>query len=194
MKVLTRGHARLVSSLAVLIGVALVHVSPARAVDPSQLEGNLDIKGPRRLASLEEAMEILNVPSVSLTLIDDDKIAFARAYGKGITPETLLQAASLSKFVTATGALRLVDQNKLALDEDVNAKLTSWKVPTNGFDKNHPVTLRGLLSMTAGISVPDFAGYAVGAPLPNLTQILYGAPPANSPPRSSCRPRVRAWW
>ena len=76
--------------------------------------------------------------------------------------------------------MRLVDQNKLALDEDVNAKLTSWKA--NGFDKNHPVTLRGLLSMTAGIGVPGFLGYAVGAPLPNLTQILYGEPPANSPP------------
>jgi CubicO group peptidase (beta-lactamase class C family) len=94
----------------------------------------------------------------------------------------LFQAASLSKFVTAAGALRLVDQNKLALDEDANAKLTSWKVPTNGFDKNRPVTLRGLLSMTAGIGVPGFTGYAVEAPLPNLTQILYGVPPANSPP------------
>ena len=78
--------------------------------------------------------------------------------------------------------MRLVEQKKLALDEDVNVKLTSWKVPTNGFDKTHPVTLRGLLSMTAGIGVPGFLGYAVDAPLPNLTQILYGAPPANSPP------------
>ena len=78
--------------------------------------------------------------------------------------------------------MRLVDQKKLALDEDVNAGLTSWKVPTNGFDKTHPVTLRGLLSMTAGIGVPGFLGYAVDAPLPNLTQILYGVPPANSPP------------
>ena len=78
--------------------------------------------------------------------------------------------------------MRLVDQKKLALDEDVNAKLTSWKVPANGFDKTHPVTLRGLLSMTAGVGVPGFLGYAVDAPLPNLTQILYGDPPANSPP------------
>jgi CubicO group peptidase (beta-lactamase class C family) len=78
--------------------------------------------------------------------------------------------------------MRMVEQKKLALDEDVNAKLTSWKVPTNGFDKTHPVTLRGLLSMTAGIGVPGFLGYAVDAPLPNLTQVLYGVPPANSPP------------
>ena len=71
---------------------------------------------------------------------------------------------------------------RLELDDDVNATLTSWKVPTNGFDKDHPVTLRGLLSMTAGIGVPGFLGYEVATPLPNLTQILYGVPPANSPP------------
>jgi CubicO group peptidase (beta-lactamase class C family) len=64
----------------------------------------------------------------------------------------------------------------------VNGKLSSWKVPANGFDQTHKVTLRGLLSMTAGIGVPGFLGYAAGTPLPNLTQILYGVPPANSPP------------
>jgi CubicO group peptidase (beta-lactamase class C family) len=86
----------------------------------------------------------------------------------------------LSKFVAAVGAMRLVDTGQIALDRDVNDTLTSWKVPTNGFD--HKVTLRGLLSMTAGIGVPGFLGYELGAPLPNLTQILYGVPPANSPP------------
>ena len=61
-------------------------------------------------------------------------------------------------------------------------RLTSWHVPANDLDKDHPVTLRGLLSMTAGIGVPGFLGYELGAPLPTLTQILDGTPPANSPP------------
>src|SRR5262245_65572404 len=78
--------------------------------------------------------------------------------------------------------MRLVEAKRLELDADVNASLASWKVPQNGYDKDHPVTLRGLLSMTAGIGVPGFLGYAVGDEVPNLTQILYGAPPANSPP------------
>jgi CubicO group peptidase (beta-lactamase class C family) len=164
------------------LGLVLALAAPARAADPSQLEGDLDIAIAPRLVGLQEAMEILDVPSVSFALIDQDGIAFASAYGEAATPETLYQAASLSKFVTAVGAMRLLDRGKLALDADVNAKLSSWKVPTNGFDQNHPVTLRGLLSMTAGIGVPGFMGYEVGAPLPNLTQILYGAPPANSPP------------
>ncbi len=128
------------------------------AAEPSELERNLTISvdGVAQTLTLEEAMEALNIPSVSLALIDGDRIDFARAYGASATPETLYQAASLSKFVTAIGAMRLVEAKRLDLDEDVNAKLTSWKVPTNGFDKGHPVTLRGLLSMTAGIGVPGF--------------------------------------
>ena len=74
-------------------------------------------------------MAALNIPAVSIALIDQDRIAFARAYGDGVTPDTLFQAASLSKFVAAVGAMRLVDQKRLSLDTDVNAALTSWKVP-----------------------------------------------------------------
>jgi CubicO group peptidase (beta-lactamase class C family) len=171
-------------AISVLGATALLLSTPALAADPVDLESKLQITigGLQKTVSLQEAKQALNIPSVSLALIDRDQVAFARAYGENATPNTLYQAASLSKFVAAVGAMRLVDQKKLALDEDVNTRLISWKAPTNGFDKKHPVTLRGLLSMTAGIGVPGFLGYTVDAPLPNLTQILYGAPPANSPP------------
>jgi CubicO group peptidase (beta-lactamase class C family) len=166
------------------IAIAVALVPGARAAGPSELESTLTIplRGVAKTVTLEDAMGALNVPSVSLALIDGDRIAFARAYGASATPETLYQAASLSKFVAAVGAMRLVDAKQLDLDGDVNAKLTSWKVPANDLDEGHPVTLRGLLSMTGGINVPGFLGYEMGAPVPNLTQILYGAPPANSPP------------
>ncbi|HEX2446943.1 MAG TPA: serine hydrolase domain-containing protein [Methyloceanibacter sp.] len=166
------------------VAVALSFSAQGLAADPADLEANLKITlvGVEKTLSLEEAKQALNVPSVSLALIDQDSIAFARAYGENAHPGHALSSRKLSKFVAAVGAMRLVDQKKLALDDDVNAKLTSWKVPANGFDKSHPVTLRGLISMTAGIGVPGFLGYAVGVPLPNLTQILYGVPPANSPP------------
>jgi CubicO group peptidase (beta-lactamase class C family) len=174
----TKAWLRLVSQIAVI----LVLAPSAQAAEPSDLESELtmSIGGVEQTLTLQQAMDRLNIPSVSLALIDQDRIAFTRAYGAGVTPETLYQAASLSKFVAAVGAMRLVDTGQIALDQDVNDALTSWKVPTNGFD--HKVTLRGLLSMTAGIGVPGFLGYELGAPLPNLTQILYGVPPANSPP------------
>ena len=169
------------AAILLLAAAASASGTPAIAVEASDFERDLDT-GARRLAGLDEAMETLAVPTVSFAVIDKDRIAFARAYGEDATPETLYQAASLSKFAAAVGAMRLLDQDKLLLDQDVNAKLTSWKVPSNGVDQDHPVTLRGLLSMTAGVGVPGFAGYQPGAVLPNLTQILYGVPPANSPP------------
>lgn len=180
MRESAKAWVRLVSQLAVMLSLA----PSALAADPSELERELTmtIGGVEQTLTLAEAMDRLNIQSVSLALIDQDRIAFTRAYGAGVTPETLYQAASLSKFVAAAGAMRLIDDERLKLDDDVNDTLTSWKVPTNGFDKDHPVTLRGLLSMTAGIGVPGFLGYELGAPLPNLTQILYGVPPANSPP------------
>jgi len=183
MSAMTHQSFRL-APIGIAIAVALVPSARISAAGPSGLESNLTIAldGAAKTFTLEGAMNALNIPSVSLALIDGDRVAFARAYGASATPETLYQAASLSKFVAAVGAMRLVEAKRLDLDEDVNAKLTSWKVPANGFDKDHPVTLRGLLSMTAGINVPGFLGYEIGTPVPNLTQILYGVPPANSPP------------
>jgi CubicO group peptidase (beta-lactamase class C family) len=174
------------ASLRVAAGFAamVMFASPAQAVEPSALTSTLvvPVDGVEKTLTLEEAMAALNIPSVSFALIDGDRIAAAEAYGASTTPATIYQAASLSKFVAAVGAMRFVEAKRLDLDADVNASLATWKVPQNGFDKNHPVTLRGLLSMTAGIGVPGFLGYAVGDEVPNLTQILYGVPPANSPP------------
>ena len=84
--------------------------------------------------------------------------------------------------MTAVAALRLVDRGVLDLDRDVNDYLTGWRVPENDFTRDHPVTLRQLLSMTAGVGVPGYPGYEPGQKLPTLQQILDGAPPANSPP------------
>ena len=162
--------------LLALLSTLLLPIDAATAVEPSAIERDLvvTVQGEEQRASIDEALALLNIPSASIALIDEGRIAFARAYGKDATPDTLYQAASLSKFVAAIGAMRLVENGTLKLDEDVNDRLTSWKVPSNSFDATHKVTLRGLLSMTGGIGVPGFLGYAVGAPLPTLTQILDG--------------------
>ena len=170
-----------------LVAAALIValLSPPSALALERARSSAILPSPstarKKHLDLDEAMRRLNIPSVSLAVIEEGRIAFAKAYGGDATPETLYQAASLSKFVAAIGAMRLVEQGMLDLDQDVNAKLTSWRVPANEFDAEHKVTLRGLLSMTGGIGVPGFIGYEPGAPLPTLTQILDGAPPANSP-------------
>jgi CubicO group peptidase (beta-lactamase class C family) len=169
--------------------LAAMHAAMARGgsnPDPPLIERSLEITRPG--ASVAEALDLtgalaaLTIPSVSIAIIDHDRIVWARAFGADATPRTLFQAASLSKLVTAVAALRLVQDGRLNLDRDVNAELTEWHVPPSAMTGSSPVTLRGLLSMTAGIGVPGYLGYAPGAPLPNLTQILDGIPPANSPP------------
>ena len=119
--------------------------------------------------------------------MQDGKIVKAQGYGtteKGgqspVTARTLFQAGSISKPVSALGALRLVEQGKLTLDEDVNTKLVTWKVPENEFTKQQKVTLRGLLSHTAGLTVHGFSGYAADESSPTVVQILDGTEPANT--------------
>jgi CubicO group peptidase (beta-lactamase class C family) len=142
---------------------------------------------PIALMTLAARMAELKVPGVSVAVINGGAIEWAKGYGvteagtaAPVTPRTLFQAASVSKPVAALGALRLVEQGRLALDEDVNAKLRSWKVPENEFTKTEKVTLRRLLSHTAGLTVHGFGGYQAGTPVPTTVQVLDGAKPANS--------------
>ena len=139
--------------------------------------------------TLQQLMDVYKVPGLSVAVVDDFQIAWAKPYGvteagtaNPVTTSTMFQAASISKAVTAAGALYLVEHGKLSLDEDVNKELTTWKVPENAFTATQKVTLRRLLSHTAGTTVHGFPGYAVGEPIPTLTQILNGEKPANTAP------------
>jgi CubicO group peptidase (beta-lactamase class C family) len=73
-----------------------------------------------------------------------------------------------------------VEHGRYSLDEDINAKLRSWKVPENEFTRTEKVTLRRLLSHSAGLTVHGFPGHATTEPVPTLVQVLDGAKPANT--------------
>ena len=140
-------------------------------------------------AYVREQMARRRIPGVSLAIIQDGKIVAARAYGvidatsrAPVTTATLFQAGSISKPVSALAALHLVEAGRLSLDRDVNASLTTWTVPENGFTTTEKVTLRRLLSHTAGLTVHGFPGYDVADPVPTVAQVLDGAPPANTAP------------
>lgn len=126
-------------------------------------------------------MELYRVPGVSIAVIHGDQIDWAKGYGvrehgkpERVDTNTLFQAASISKPVSAVAALRMVDRNELALDEDVNCKLESWKAPENEFTARRPVTLRGLLSHSAGLTMPGVPEFTADAELPALVEILNG--------------------
>jgi len=139
--------------------------------------------------SLLDLMEEFKVPGLGIAVIDNFQVVWAKGYGvigpdskAPVTPKTLFQAGSISKPVAATAALHMVEQGKLSLDENVNEKLKTWKVPENEFTQAEKVTLRRLLSHTAGLTVHGFPGYDVDAPLPTLVQVLNGEKPANTAP------------
>ena len=115
----------------------------------------------------------------SIAFFDASGIRWVRAYGA--TPATLFQAGSISKPVSAVGIMRLVQDGQLNLDANVNTELTGWKLPENALTAKQPVTLRELLSHTAGTTVHGFEGYVRGKPVPTLEQVLDGTAPANSP-------------
>lgn len=136
-----------------------------------------------------DRMKYYHVPGVSVAVIDKGKIAWAKGYGiqetggnAPITPETLFQAASISKPVTALGTLQLVEKGILDLDSPVNDKLVAWKIPENEFSEKEKVTLRRLLTHSAGLTVSGFPGYATSEQIPSLVQVLDGEKPANTSP------------
>jgi CubicO group peptidase (beta-lactamase class C family) len=99
-----------------------------------------------------------------------------------VTAETLFQAASISKPVAATAMLQLVQEGKLALDENVNSYLKSWQLPDNAFTATEKVTLRRIASHSAGLTVHGFPGYHADSAVPTVVQVLDGARPANTAP------------
>lgn len=138
--------------------------------------------------TMADRMAHYNVVGVSVAVIDNYTIHWAKGYGKmakdsdrPVTTETLFQAGSISKPVAATAALHLVEAGKLSLDEDVNRKLNTWHVPENDFTREQKVTLRRILSHSAGLTVHGFPGYAVNETIPGLVDILDGKKPANTP-------------
>lgn len=97
-----------------------------------------------------------------------------------MTPDKPTQAASISKALASVAALQWVEQGRLGLDTDINTALRSWQVPPGAQTAAAPVTLRRLLSHSAGFGVSGFEGYDLTLPVPTLLQVLDGLPPANS--------------
>lgn len=160
-----------------------------RRVETNVVDMPMGEKEPPLRLDLLKLMQVHKVPGLSIAVIDNFQIVWAKAYGviepgtnTPVTIRTLFQAGSISKPVAALGALYLVEHSRVSLDENVNLRLKSWKVPENEFTKNEKVTLRRLMSHSAGLTVHGFPGYDVNDSVPTLVQIFNGEKPANTPP------------
>ncbi len=143
------------------------------------------IAGETSKHSIQDFMDRDNIPGLSITFIDQGQIAWSRTYGYAdlaaqtpVTTNTVFTAASVSKPVSATAALALVDQGVIDLDTDVNRYLEGWKVPENEYTQDEKVTLRRLLSHTAGFNRYFHSRYASGVQRPTVEQMLSGEAPS----------------
>ena len=180
---------------------SLVHGQDAAAFI-ARIEG---VQTPNRQGldglTLQEVMQRFHVPGLSIAVIRDFKVQWTKAYGiadvetgRAAETTTLFQCASISKPVTAMAALRLVEDHRFSLDDDINTILKSWRVPESDFTRGHPVTPRSLMSHTSGADDGfGFPGYDPAAPRPALVQILNGEKPSNTGPVRFARPPYQAY-
>ncbi|MFD1141158.1 serine hydrolase [Larkinella insperata] len=149
--------------------------------------------------TIQERMTYYNVPGLSVAVVHNFQIEWAKAYGwtyaekhRPMTTETRFQAGRLSQALHAVGVLVQLQDKKIDLTTDINTYLTSWKFPYDSVAKGKKINLAQLLSHRAGLRPTRFPGYSVGAPLPNVIQILEGQKPANnSAVRSGFEPGIR---
>jgi CubicO group peptidase (beta-lactamase class C family) len=133
--------------------------------------------------NISERMEHYNVTGLSIALIDKGQINMTAVFGvleAGTTNivknNSIFNACSISKFVTSMLVMKLAEQGVFDLDEDVNNRLSSWKVPDNEFTKNNKVTLRRLLCHQSGVIDPDgsFPELNSNQGFPTIVELLEG--------------------
>jgi len=173
-----------------LIALAVLLPLAAGAQNPAAIEHHLRYgvkitEQPDMALELLDRMRSYHVPAVSIAVIDNFRVVFAKGYGvtefggsKPVDSTTLFLAGSISKPIFTSGFLRLLNDRKISLDTNVNALLTTWHLPESRFTEREKVTLRRLLTHTAGLTVWGFPGYALDKPVPTVPQLPDGVPPA----------------
>jgi CubicO group peptidase (beta-lactamase class C family) len=185
-----------------ILALALPVATPAQARSAADYMATIEraqaTAGPNDLSTLSitELMARFNVPGVSIAVIRDHQIHWAKGYGiadvatrASVDTGTMFQAASISKPVAAMAVLRAVQDGLFTLDTDINTILTSWKLDGGGFTKDRPVTPRTLTSHTSGLGDGfGFPGYDPTDSVPTVVQILDGHKHSNVGPLFMERP------
>jgi len=139
--------------------------------------------------SIQEQMKFYGIPGVSIAVVENFELLFARAYGvdkieesSPLTTETMFRAVGVSSQVSRFIALNFVERGILNMQEDVNRNLITWKIPDNQWTQKQAVTLHSLLEFnTAGLNEFYTQSYPRGTEIPSLYQVLEGLPPAKTP-------------
>jgi len=195
--------ARLLAIICVIAAAPLL--STVEVLSPAEMMARIEgSQSPNRQGldslTLQQMMDRFRVPGVSVAVIKDFEIHWAKGYGTAdveartrVDTDTLFQAASISKPVAAMAAMRAVQDGRFGLDDDINTLLKSWKLPDSEFTRGHAVRPRSLMSHTSGLGDGfGFPGYHPSALRPTLVEILNGSKPSNVGPVLMERPPFTA--
>ena len=207
MKPITKTLLLLALNLTILIPLSLFAQSSGYSKEvqdrilkvEQSLAGTVVVEGDS-LWTLNQRMQYHQIPALSIAVVKDFKIDWAKAYGYAdvaekriASPTTRFQAASISKSLNAMAMLKLVQDKKIDLYADINTYLSSWKFPYDSLSKNKKISLANLLSHTAGLTVHGFGGYKQGDKIPSVIEVLNGTAPANSAAvRSNAEPGIKS--
>ncbi|HEY0057102.1 MAG TPA: serine hydrolase, partial [Pedobacter sp.] len=177
------------------------HLEIIKSINPTHVKSKISLveNSLKEIASLSndsakkyniiDRMKLHKIPSVSIAVINNGKVEWAKAYGyadiahkKPADAKTIYQIASITKSINAFYIMKLAQEAKLSLDTDIRAYLKTWKISENEFSREKKITLRNLLSHTAGFGTGGFGGYLKSEKIPTINQILNGEQPANNEP------------
>jgi len=124
--------------------------------------------GERVLEIASEHVRRGTPPGLALALVEDGEIADVRAFGLAdraarapLSALQVFQAASLAKCATAWAIARLWEQQRVEFDVPIERYLPAGCLPGSPFDHSS-ITVRRVLSHTAGLSLPDIPGLEPG--------------------------------
>ena len=139
-------------------------------------------------SSIDQRMAEYNVKGMSIAVIHDFKVVWAKGYGWAdeasktpVTTETLFEPGSISKTLNAVGILKLAQEGRVDLNADINTYLKTWRFPYDSLSNGKHITLAHLLSHTAGLTVHGFPGHGLQDPQPTIYQVLNGEAPSFTP-------------
>jgi CubicO group peptidase (beta-lactamase class C family) len=164
----------------------------------NNITGNIILNN-EKPRTIEEQMKLYNVKGMSIAVIQNHQIVWAKAYGwadeaekRPMTTETLFEPGSISKSLNAVGILKLAQEQKIDLNTDINQYLKSWKFPYDSLSKGKKITLAEILSHNAGLTVHGFPGHNRNSDIPTVIQVLDGKSPAVTPAvRSEFEPGLK---
>lgn len=125
------------------------------------------------------------VPGISFALIQNGELAWAQGYGsisasseQAVTVNTVFQAASIAKPVTAFAVMRMQDQGVIDINADIEKYLTSLTLAAGEQTAENPVTFKNLLDHSSGLTAGGYLGYEKGSAIPSDIQTFNGEAPA----------------